>query len=167
MPPRTIEIKDLELNALEYKERTDGGRLEIEFTTLVSAELDRRLCWLFYRGESFQVLPQGGTAREMRFGRPFWSEHPEGIRYHLVLVETASDQSQGGEFGFVGMLEMDRQFLAAAYGRLDALLNVLADKGLLTTDEAKQLRDPDMDRNAKALHRMHRVRDAYLTWNKE
>jgi len=166
MPPQVVQVKGIDLTPLKYREVPSDEGVTIYLTTTVSAGVDDQLRPLFYRGEVFTVLRDGGASLQMRFGLPYWSEHSEGIRYHLTLVEDSS-RDREAKFNWLHMQEIDKHSLAAVIGRMEALLDTLAAKGVLSQEEFRKLRDPDADRNLRAYHRLNRLEDAHKTWTED
>jgi hypothetical protein len=135
-------MADLEVKPYRYKEDFDQkGVLTIDCRVELSESDEKRLRnWPTY----FLVVRKGinDSAREMRFGMLLWSKKESDDKYRMsvILVDKAYDKPPI----LRGFLEpqFTNQARRVAVSRLwlTALIDKLTSKGILTADEAEQIR---------------------------
>jgi hypothetical protein len=102
---------------------------------------------------------------EARFGlHSAWSEHEDGFRYNILLIDRRSDDSRADDDRkpFTLNLEADGASHALAYRieLMDRLLALLITKDLLTAEEVEAMKTAAMDAEPTRHLRFAQVADA-------
>jgi hypothetical protein len=94
----------------------------------------------------------------MRFGICYWSKHDEDIKYDLLLVDRKYDETTS-PFNAFRWMEGMRTQVVENKGNLNALLDILLDKGVLTTADIEHIHADTIERRWDTLHEFFRVED--------
>lgn len=163
-----LVLDDLELRPTRYHEEVRQDILHAEATVLVDDATRDQLRALMQAdgggGPYFPFVRRGinDAPVEMRFGMCGWSEHPEGTKYRLILVDRRYDAL--GESPHAHISDHDRmnrrRTLAFRAAMLDEVLAALVGKGLLSDAEVDALRERAKGRVWDVQHAFWRVPDA-------
>lgn len=141
MPTRLV-VDDLNLKPYTYEEEFDKDVLIITARVVPSEAEGRRLRELVVAKDYYPVVREGlgQEARAMRFGLVVWSRQEGTTKYLLTLVEKLYDedapQIHPGEPQVPNLVRL----LSTALGVLDALLEALVTKGVLSEVERDAIR---------------------------
>lgn len=146
MALEVLVVDDLELRPYGYAEHLEtGGLLAHCFVRLGRTDSERLEDLIAGKPRYMRVLRVGldDEPREMRFGRCTWSLDAEHVKHHLVLVERASDDGQSAElpWPFEHEAIRTREALAELQGVVDGLLEHVTEAGLLSSEQAGELRE--------------------------
>lgn len=154
-------LGDLELTPYEYSERFEGEFLMVDAKVLVSSEQRDRLEKMLDMGGYLPVVRKGisDEPKQMRFGMCSWSEHDEGTKYGLLLVDQRYDE--GKRKPHIVSVEQGniRQSLAYQMALTSGMLDLLVSKQVISEEEATQVRDTANDELQQWRRRFWRVRD--------
>jgi hypothetical protein len=150
LQPTAVVLDEFEIIPYAYEESIEGdGALVIDLKTRMVSTAHTALQAMITRRSAdhpsyFPVVRKGlqDTPRIMRFGRRCtWSAHDGEFKHNLVLVEQAYDQ--GGPEPFLPedypAGRRGREMAAKTSALVTELLRVLEAKGVLDTDEVRQL----------------------------
>lgn len=154
----SLKVGGLDLHPYSYEEKFDEDALIIEAKVVLSKSQYSDLKEIMKKTRYFPVIRQGinEEPREMRFGVTRWSEHEQGVKHELLLIDKSYDDIKKG---FKGLFdpEMSRMqdVIAEDAEILKELISTLTNKGLLSIEEGDHIR-------ARALERVwDRKRDFY------
>jgi len=163
----SIDCTDLVIDSrsfgkpLGYYEKVDAIRTE-QGDELKALVIDAKvrlteadLGWLWnHKGRSderyFQVVREGVSTDpvQMRYGRIIWDRKDDDLRASIILVEGTYDLDPDHRgpppLQRPEQLQMHRRFLDLEE-QMDRLLKLMAEKGVLTPDEASTVIEPDRD----------------------
>jgi hypothetical protein len=156
-----LVLGDLTIEPHAYEERFYMDHLTIDAKALLTEDQDVALRPLLEGRDYFQVVRYGINEQpiEMRFGMCYWSKHDEGIKHQLHLVAEEAEGTQGPSRQAFLWLRSVRDRAAENKGSIDALLDTLADKDVLTTEEVEQIRTDAIERHQDIVHEFFRVED--------
>jgi hypothetical protein len=166
--PDQIQIADVTVTPIQYREREDRGSLRIDLTTTVTGSARDQLREIILTSQSSGSYVEVRLGRveplRMHFGKPSWSEHNGETRYRLTLVERSQRDTPPSGMSFLDVIEGQGEWIAGAIGRLEAMLELLREKGIISQAEYQEIRTPNARRHAEVLYRMHQVADAHAEW---
>jgi hypothetical protein len=140
--PTRLHISDLSVEPYTYEEEFEGHALIITARVALSDEDGRRLKDLIAGRNYYPVVREGvnDEVREMRFGQVPWSQHGDTTKYLLTLVERPfDDEGPQPSLGEPQASNVERA-LASCVGIVDALLDTLVTRGILTGEERNEIR---------------------------
>ena len=162
---RTLTVGGLDLHPYSYEEKFDEDALIIEAKVLLSKSQYSDLKEIIKKPHYFPVIRQGinEEPREMRFGITRWSEHEQGVKHELLLIDKSYDDPKKG---FKGLFdpEMSRMqdVIAEDAEILRELISTLTNKGLLSIEEGDQIRARALEQSwdrKKDFYRMQNIDD--------
>jgi hypothetical protein len=158
----TLILKDFEVKPYFYLEEIRDNCLFV--TALVKLTLDEfeQLKAIYFGEIYFPVIRRGinDDPKEMRFCKIIWSKDEEIIKFKIYLVDKQYDAGRGGSLGlFEPEMSNVKSMLAGNTERLAALLKLLEEKELLTSEEIDRIKTvSDKDYDSRMLE-FERVRD--------
>jgi hypothetical protein len=163
--PTLLIMNGIETQPYKYEERAEGTGVSIEARVKVSPEIATQL-WDLSVGEKpnyFPVVRRGisDAPRQMRFGTCLWSEHDDGVKYELVLVEQALDEAKDSNAFrmLIGPLSNVMNMASETDALLDALLKSLSAAGTVSGAQVDAVRAAARERNSDRLRELFRLRD--------
>ena len=164
---QALQLAEMHLVQYVYEDEVDDdGLLTIDAKVLLSRAEHEQFLDLAKRNY-FPVLRVGvdPEPRDMRFGGyGWWSEHGDSVKTALFLVERRYDEENPPESsdwawaqGHVQL--MLAQTLSDTSGLLDALLDKLRDKALLTEEDVEDVRASGQIRSPKKRLELRRLED--------
>jgi hypothetical protein len=165
-----LELEELKLDKLvlngweiapyKYKETFDSdGVLTSVFRVELSESGERQLREL---PDYFPVIRKGinETPREMRFGQVLWSKSDAGnYRMEVYLVDKLYDElGRRIALGEPRANNVGRRAASTAI-RLSALVDILQAKGVITSEEAENVRAVDQNELDRKMHEHDSVKD--------
>lgn len=162
----TLVVEELELDILAYDERVTGTSLSVNFVgEIAKQDLERYFKLWESHGTYFDVVRKGvdESPRSMRFGMSLWSEHGDTCRVKATLVDASyDDESPGSPFRSMRTPDANaRAVLAQRGAMMDQLLEILADKNLLSEQEIEDVQGAaESDDISRQLFRFYCVEDA-------
>ena len=121
-----------------------------------------RLKAIYFGDIYFPVIRRGinDETKEMRFGKIIWSKDEEIIKFKIYLVDKQYDAERGSALGlFEPEMSNVKHTLADNTENFAALLKVLQEKNLLTSEEIERVKTVnDKDYNSRMLE-FERVKD--------
>jgi hypothetical protein len=144
LQPTALLIDGLEMHPIRYKEEFSGDELSINATVLVDDTANERLRALIREGAHFPVVRRGinDTPVQMRFGMCGWSEHDEGTKYDLVMVDPTRDDPEDAGIHIVAAAQAQRHGqLAYRIEFTEGLAKLLVAKGIITEAELEGVSD--------------------------
>jgi hypothetical protein len=166
----TLVINGIELQPTRYKETASQGILHANAVAIVPDDIRDELRRLMREGDYFPVVRRGINENpiEMRFGMCGWSEHPEGTKYSLILVDRRYDElSDDDRKPHISSVESAQRHRALAYRieLMEELVGLLIAKGVLTTEEVEEARGNAKERTWERGHKFLEVTDVdELAW---
>ena len=155
-----LVVGGLTIQPYEYEEEFDQDVLIIKAKVLLSEAQHVELKPMIESRDYFQVVRHGINEQpgEMRFGICCWSKHDEGIKLDLLLVDRQFDETPR-PLGMSWWLEPIRNQVVENKGSIDALLNMLLDRGVLTTADIEHIHADAIERRWDTLHEFFRVEE--------
>lgn len=144
-----LKITKLIVNGLEFEpslyneeiEETNGNALIITAVIEINVEMWENIKSIPSK-DFFSVIRRGisDKEKEMRWGRILWSKQEDTIRCRMVLVEKIYDEYNT----FIGFSEpelsnIERNLLKTSE-KVDRLLYLLVDKGIITNEEQEMIK---------------------------
>ena len=141
-----LVIDDLEFEPYLYHEEIEGTKGDaLLVTALIETTVE---IWQKIKsspsGKFFSVIRQGisDEEKEMRFGRILWSENGDIIKCRMVLVEKIHDEYGNPALGILEpQISVIERNLLKTSEKVDRLLSLLVDKGIITPDEQKAVKN--------------------------
>lgn len=129
-----------ELTPYKYQEQFDNGVLIAQARVELTADEYEKL---FEMPTYFSVVRKGidDKPREMRFGRPLWSQSGGKYRVQLYLIEKKYDDNQPRHGLFEPQASNDARRIVHSAILLDRLIDSLVAKSVLSAEEAEKIRD--------------------------
>jgi hypothetical protein len=162
----TIEkliVGDIELEPYSYKEVFENGSLVIHARVLFTNEQKDALNKLKRDPERpyFPVVRQGidNQPRLMRLGQTLWSRNDDEIKYQLVLVDKAYDDTKTSPGILQPQFPIMQNMVATTVEYLLELTNLLVTKGVITAEEQKKLDKTSDDKIDARLEEFDQVRN--------
>lgn len=162
----TLVVEDLEFDILAYDERITGTSLSVDFVGEIEEEnLEEYFELWGSQGTYFDVVRKGvdESPRSMRFGTSFWSKHEDTCKIKATLVDASYDNEHSGTGLSTVTIPASnaRAVLAKQGAMMDQLLETLAGKGVLSEQEAEEVRGAaESDDVSRQLFRFYCVEDA-------
>lgn len=165
-----LVLGDLTITPYEYEEDVDShnGFLTILGKALIS-EAEREQFREMLDGRYIEVtrlgVDESPLVMRIAGGDMWWSRHDEGVKQHFVLIDKAIDDVREKStvldptsVGDLGQRVL-RWRAAGTIAKLDALVGMLQDKGILTADDMKSLEERAKARQALACEEFVRLTD--------
>lgn len=158
----TLRLKDFAVKPYFYEEEFKDDCLFVTaFVRLTSDEFDQ-LKTIYFGDIYFPVTRKGinDEPKEMRFGKIIWSKDEDIIKFKIYLVDKQYDTGRGVSLGlFEPEMSNVKHTLADNTEKLAALLRMLEEKSLLTSEEIERVKTvSDKDYNSRMLE-FERVKD--------
>jgi hypothetical protein len=171
----TFEIESLVINGFDlqptrYKEEPSKEIMHIKAVVIVPDDTRDELRRLIREGDYFPVIRRGinDNPIEMRFGMCGWSEHPEGTKYSLILVDRRYDEvSDDDRKLHITSVQAEQRHSALAYRieLVEELIGLLIGKGVLGVEEVEEAREKARERIWEREHKWLQVIDVdELAW---
>jgi hypothetical protein len=171
-----VEFQGLSLQPVRYHEEFDDDVVAITLQALLSAEDAQRLRQLEAQrrlGENtyWPVIRRGVSdePRTMRLGQLLWERRDDDqLLYQLTLVDAAYDDAADGHHGLADISEphlshtMDHALHSD--GRIDALLNVLQDAGVIDAETRAVISEGGRRAVSERRHELFEVSDVESHW---
>lgn len=169
LQPEHVEVGPLSLRPTKYEEEFSDDALLIRMVVLVSG--DEKEALLKYLEEAdkrrgvdqyFPVRRPGisDEVRQMRFGQTWWSEHSDGNKYSLNLVEASYDTDSGKAWRLNEQHDNAASQLAFHVTLVNGMLDALVKKGVMTQDQRDALEQEAKDQHWRRVHRFYQIEDA-------
>jgi hypothetical protein len=166
--PTLLIVNGIDTQPHHYEERIQENGISISCRVKVSPEVAEQLWQMWISGEPpnyFPVVRQGisDEPRQMRFGRCTWSEHEDGVKYELVLVDRTVDES-GEPFRGFNEPELSNvmSMAASTTALVAALLDELGATALLTDEQIARVREKAQEGYSRRAREFFRVNDVDL-----
>jgi hypothetical protein len=165
-PKLEIEGLNEALEPFEYREDWVEGALTISARVRVKTSLGEALRKLWRESSPenryFYVVRVGRDEerREMRFGKPFWSQHDSYEKHEVILVDRACDQGKKGSRwpGGPDSFKETASVIRTAE-QMNALLRLLYERGRLSQQDIDQVRNVSKEQVFDGLLEFERVDD--------
>jgi len=157
----SLTMGSLDVRPYKYEERFDGDALRIEARVLLSQAEHLALKAMQKSGDPFQVIRHGinEEPKQMGFGISYWSRHNEGFKHELMLIEEKAEEVPSRLGMALQWMRPMRNQVASNKVAIDALLNTLKEKGVLTADEATHIQTEAVERMWDSQYEFFRVED--------
>ena len=158
----SLIVGGLDLQPYSYAERFDENALIIEAKVMLSESQYSDLKGIMKNMPYFPVVRQGinEEPREMRFGLTRWSEHKEGIKHELLLIDKSYDDIKKGYKGLFDP-EMSRMqdLIAEDAEILRELISTLTNKDTLSIEEGDHIQTRALERVWDRKRDFYRMKD--------
>ncbi|MFH5833754.1 hypothetical protein [Halalkalibaculum sp. DA384] len=128
LTPRDLRVEDLKPGLI------------LKFKTELPKERHEELIQLYKTHDFFEVSIGDSETKIMRFGRPFYSEHDNIIKYHIILVSKEYDENVNGDRPVHDSDPNMGNIIAFNNAYIEELENLLIDKKNLNREEIQKLR---------------------------
>lgn len=161
--PERVELGDFAVVPTKYEEQFDEGYgLRIDMSVLLQGSDIEQLAQRLQQAGYFDVRRPGisDETRRMRFGQTWWSKHPEGNKYNLVLVDEASDKHDPTPFKLGAEHDASARLIALYATLVDKLLAALEQKEVLSAKEIAEFKEAAQAKLWQREHGFFQVEDA-------
>lgn len=138
-----LRIDDIEFNPYKYKEREDKtGAIISKFKIEIDENKNKKIIELWKQQKYFDVVRKGinNNPIKMRFGKLYWSEVNNNIKYFITLVEDKYDENKN-KIGSNQFERNQRDNIAFNRAFMDELVSVLIDKEILQKNEVEKIKN--------------------------
>jgi hypothetical protein len=163
-----LKVEGLMLNGLLlipyfYEEEFDCDDLNIKARVMVTPEQDAQLRKMIKTPDYISVVRAGlcDDPREMRFSKTIlWSEHCEGIKYELILVDRSYDERDRPLARlFQPQMSRMQEMMAAQAEMIEEMIAIIHKKGLLNAEEIEHMRSEAEAKASDRAREFFRVED--------
>lgn len=156
-----LRLGELDIQPYHYEEKFRQDSLTASAKVLLTERQTAELRSMIETGAYFPVVRYGISEEplEMRFGMCYWSELEEGVKYDLYLVARAGEETTRPIPSAFAWARTLRTHVAQREAMIDALLDCLLDKAILTQEDVDQIHAEALERREAARHGLDKVDD--------
>jgi hypothetical protein len=167
--PDALIIDGMEFHPTRYEEEVQQGELQVRARFLTTKENSEALRKIMRERRFFPVIRRGINDQpvQLRFGMCGWSEHPEGFKHSVFMLDGKYDDNDSRQGNHISEVRADSRdnAVAASFGLFRELLPLLKEKGILTEDEITGLRSRAAERLEEIHQSWFKVKDVDdLAW---